>query len=189
MEISIRKAKDSDLNGIIRVNVETWKSAYKGVVPDKFIQGFVIRTQNKGWQKQLKNMIEENLFFVAEKSKSEIVGFAIGGLERNKNPNYKGELMGIYILKECQRQGIGKALTGKIVEGLIKMKVNTMLVWVLEDNPYRAFYETLEGKLVDKKEDENLKLPVVAYGYDNLNEFIKKSFFININNKIINLKY
>jgi len=170
LEISIRKAENSDLNGIIRVHVETWKSAYKGVVPDKFIQRFEIMTQDKRWQKQLKNMIEENIFFIAAKNEKEIVGFAIGGLERNKNPKYKGELMGIYILKEYQRQGIGKALTKKIVEKLIEMKINTMLLWVLENNPYRAFYETLEGRIVDKKEDENLKLPVVAYGYDDLKD-------------------
>jgi ribosomal protein S18 acetylase RimI-like enzyme len=126
------------------------------------------------WQAQLKNMIAENIFYIAENNKGEVIGFVIGGLERNKDPNYKGELMGIYILKEYQRLGIGKALTRKIVENLIKMKINTMLVWVLENNPYRAFYDTLGGKIVDKKEHEMLRLPVVAYGYDNLKELIKK---------------
>lgn len=174
MEIIIRKANNSDLNGIIRVNVETWKIAYKGVVPDDLIRGFAMRTQDKGWQKKLKNMIEENIFFIAETNESEIIGFAIGGLEMSKNSNYKGELMGIYILKECQRQGIGKSLTGKIVKELIKMNINTMLVWVLEKNPYRAFYDTLGGKVIDKKEHETLKLPVVAYGYDNLKELLNK---------------
>jgi len=174
LEINIRKAKISDLNGIIRVHIETWKTAYKGVVPDEYIRGFAVRTRNKGWQKRLKNSIEENLFFVAENNKSEIVGFAIGGLERSKNPNYKGELMSIYILKEYQRQGIGKALTGKIAGELMKMNINTMLVWVLENNPYRAFYDILGGKVVDKKEHETLKLPVIAYGYDDLKELRKR---------------
>ena len=180
MEINIRKAKNSDLNGIIRVNVETWKTAYKGVVPDNYIQGFIIRTQDKRWQKQLMNMIEENIFFIAETNKREIIGFAIGGLERSNNPNYEGELMGIYIQKEYQRQGIGKALINKVIGKLIKLKVNTMLVWVLENNPYRAFYDTLGGNVVDKKEHEILKLPVVAYGYDNLKE-LKKRLIINLN--------
>jgi ribosomal protein S18 acetylase RimI-like enzyme len=174
LEINIRKAKISDLDGIIRVNVETWKTSYRGVVPDNYIQGFSIRIHDKMWQAQLKNMIAENIFYIAENNKGEVIGFVIGGLERNKDPNYKGELMGIYILKEYQRLGIGKALTRKIVENLIKMKINTMLVWVLENNPYRAFYDTLGGKIVDKKEHEMLRLPVVAYGYDNLKELIKK---------------
>ena len=173
MEITIRKANNSDLKGIIRVDVETWKTAYKGVVPDNFIKGFIIRSEDERWQKQLVHMIEDNTFFVAETNKREIVGFAIGGLERSNHPNYEGELMGIYILKEYQRQGIGKALTQKIVEELIKMKVRSMLVWVLENNPYRVFYETLGGKVVDKKEHEVLKLPIVGYGYDNLKELIK----------------
>ncbi|MFX1337620.1 MAG: GNAT family N-acetyltransferase [Promethearchaeota archaeon] len=180
MEISIRKAKKSDLNGIIRVNVETWKTAYKGVVPNKYIEAFDIRTQNKGWQNQLMKMVEENIFLIAENKKNEIVGFAIGGVERTKNPNYKGELMGIYILKEYQRKGIGKALTKKIVEELIKMDINNMLLWVLESNPYRAFYDLLGGKVFDKKEHEILRLPVVAYGYNDLKE-LKKILKILLN--------
>jgi len=180
LDISIRKAKSSDLNEIITVHIETWKTAYKGVVPDKNIQRFIIRTRDKRWQKQLKNMIEEKIFFIAESNKSEIVGFAIGGLERSKNPNYKGELMGIYIIKEFQRKGIGKALTRKIVEELIDMKINSMLLWVLENNPYRTFYETIGGKVIDKKDDENLKLPVVAYGYDNLKKLKKRLISITI---------
>jgi ribosomal protein S18 acetylase RimI-like enzyme len=180
LEIRIRKAKNSDLNGIIRVNVETWKTAYKGVVPDNYIQGFIIRSQDERWQKQLDHMIEDYIFFVAETDKSEIVGFAIGGLERSNHPNYEGELMGIYILKEYQRQGIGKALTRKIVEELIKMKVTNMLVWVLENNPYRAFYDNLKGKVIDKKEHETLKLPVIAYGYDDLTELMKSLVNITI---------
>jgi len=185
LEINICKAKKSDLNGIIRVNVETWKTAYKGVVPDDYIRGFAVRSQDKRWQNQLKNMIEENIFFIAENKKSEIVGFVIGGLERNKHPNYKGELMGIYVLKEYQRQGIGKALTRRIVEELIKMGINNMIIWVLENNPYRAFYDTLGGKVVDMKEHETLKLPVVAYGYDNLKELVKNHCFNNDDGKII----
>ncbi|TFG28444.1 MAG: GNAT family N-acetyltransferase [Promethearchaeota archaeon] len=172
MGITIRKAKISDLNGIIRVNVETWDTSYRGVVPDSYIQGFKIRSKDKRWQKLLENMIKENIFLIAENNKAEIVGFAIGGLERTTYSSYEGELMGIYILKEYQRQGIGKALTRKIVKKLIEMKVNSMLVWVLESNPYRVFYEDLGGKVVDKKEHETLKLPIVAYGYDNLKELM-----------------
>ncbi len=184
MKIIIRNAENSDLTGIINVHVETWKTAYKGVVPDNYIQSFIIRTQHKTWQNQLKIMMKDNNFFVAERDKDRIVGFAIGGLERSNHPNYKGELMGIYILKEYQRQGIGKALTRKIIEELIKMEINNMLVWVLENNPYRAFYETLGGKIVDKKEHETLRLPVVAYGYDDLKDLLKKSCFLNVQNII-----
>ena len=185
MGILIRKAIKSDLNGIIRVNVETWKTAYKGVVPDKYIQAFANRTKDKMWRKQLMNMIEENIFLIAERNNHEIVGFVIGGLERSKHPNYEGELMGIYILEDYQRQGIGKALIRRVVKELIKMGINNMLVWVLENNPYRAYYDTLGGKVVDKKEHENLKLSVVAYGYDDLKELLKKSCFNNIHNKLI----
>ena len=170
----IRKAEKKDLNGIIKIHIDTWKTSYKGVVPDDYIQAFEMKTRDKNWQKLLLKMIEEQIFYLAENEEDKLIGFAIGGLERSNNPNYKGELMGIYIIKEYQRQGIGKVLVKKIVQGLIEININSMLLWVLENNPYRLFYENLNGKIVEKKQHETLKLPILAYGYDNLKELLNK---------------
>jgi len=173
MDIVVRKACETDLKDIIKVHIATWESSYRSFVPSEYIEAFIKKTNEKDWREQLRSMIEKNFFYIAEIRK-QIVGFAIGGLVRRKDLNYKGELMGIYVLKQYQRKGAGKALTRRIVEELIKLDINSMLIWVLANNPYRSFYDSLGGKIVDRKEHEILKLPVVAYGYDNLNDLIKK---------------
>lgn len=56
------------------------------------------------------------------------------------------------------------------IEGLLGRGFDALLVWVLETNPYRAFYEVLGGRLVGRKtdEEEGVELVDVAYGWDEL---------------------
>ena len=114
--------------------------------------------------------------FVAEVKPKEIVGFAVGGLERENHPIYKGELWGIYILREFQRRGIGLELLKTLVEHLLNLKINSMLVWVLKDSIYRSFYEKLNGKLLKEKEQDfhGLIRKVISYGWLEIDNVFKK---------------
>ncbi len=49
--------------------------------------------------------------------------------------------------------------------------MTSMKVWVLADNPFRAFYEALGGKYVSEKEIVIGGAPLieVAYGWNELN--------------------
>ena len=57
-----------------------------------------------------------------------------------------------------------------MVEELQRREFNSMLVWVLKDNPCRAFYERLGGAPAGEKEIEigGKKLVEVAYGWSDL---------------------
>ena len=64
-------------------------------------------------------------------------------------------------------KGIGGKLVKKIVEKLTRMGIDSMLAWVLEDNPACHFYEKLGGKKVSAKEikREESKFIEIAYGW------------------------
>ena len=170
----LRRAEIKDVVGITRVHIQTWRTTYKDIIPDKIIQGMSYRVRDENWSQMLKEMIKNEIYYIAENENGEIIGFAVGGLERSGDPTYKGELMGIYILKKYQDIGIGRALVKIIVSELLKLGVNNMLVWVFKDNPYKTFYERLGGKVIKEKLHEKFKLPVLAYGWDNLNNLINK---------------
>src|SRR6478736_193236 len=105
----IRQGRIGDEAGIANVHVESWKSTYKGLVPDSFLDSLSAEKRKPLWKKQL----ESNSVFVAEEN-GQIVGFASYGKERtNKHPSYTGELYAMYLLAEHQRKGIGKALLHK----------------------------------------------------------------------------
>lgn len=166
----VREASLDDAPAIARVHVDTWRTTYRGIVPESVLANLSYEKRENSWVKMLSNAAENNHFiYVAEDEAGQIVGFADGGAERDKDPIYKGELYAIYILKAYQRQGIGRRLNLSVVEKLFQAGFHSILVWVLADNPACQFYEALGGQKVYQKQIEigGVMLDEVAYGWTN----------------------
>ncbi|KPB05989.1 GNAT family N-acetyltransferase [Bacillus sp. CHD6a] len=165
--IKIRKAILSDSKGIAKVHVDSWKTTYANIVPDEYLNNLSYESREQIWI----NSIPNGGVYVAENNQGQIVGFSSGGKERSgKYVGYDGELYAIYILKEYQGQGVGKALVQPIVEEIIGMGFNTMVVLVLKDNVSCLFYEALGGKKLDVFDVQiaGKKLTEVVYGWENV---------------------
>lgn len=165
----IRKATISDAPAIAKISVETWRTAYQGIVPQKFLDLLSYENRARRWAQLL---TEELTFtYVAETESGEVVGFANGCEERTKHPVYKGELAAVYVLNEYQGQGIGQALVKAIAQTLLDLNYSSMLVWVLKENPYRKFYEAIAGQPVAEQAIEigGVSLTEIAYGWTDLN--------------------
>jgi len=164
----IREATHNDVSAIARVHVDTWRTTYQGIVPDEHLANLSYERRANGWHQILSHAPENgNFTYVAEKEPGEIVGFANGGLERTGDLVHNGELMAIYIQQHHQGQGIGRCLVRAVAESLHLSGINSMMVWVLLDNPACQFYAALGGKPVHKKELEIGGKPLieVAYGW------------------------
>ncbi|WP_280771609.1 GNAT family N-acetyltransferase [Salipaludibacillus daqingensis] len=167
--MKVRRANLSDAKGIAKVHVDSWRTTYKNIIPDEFLNNLSYERREKLW---MKNIPEGNVF-VAENNDGDLVGFSSGGKERNgKYEGYEGELSSIYILKEFQGRGIGKLLAKEVVQDLKSLGINTMLVLVLEDNKSRLFYDSLGGKVIDIVDVEiaGKRLNELVYGWDNIND-------------------
>lgn len=181
--MKIRKAGISDALEIAKVQVDTWKSAYKGLVSDEFLKGLDYKDREKRWKERLEKQKEKHFFYVAENEPWNIIGFAVGGLEQFE-PNiedpitskYDGELLAIYVLDSYQRKGFGAQLVQKVVKCLLEHEINSMLVWVLKGSKYCAFYEKLGGKYLTEtyKEIGEDNYAVVSYGWDNIKKVAAK---------------
>jgi GNAT superfamily N-acetyltransferase len=165
---SVRDATHDDVPIIARVHVDTWRTTYRGIVPDEHLANLSYDQRAHGWHGILNDSpINGNFTYVAEDESDEIIGFANGGIERTGDPMYKGELMAIYILQNHQGKGIGRFLAQVVATRLHLSGINSMLVWVLVDNPACQFYAALGGKPVREKELEiaGKQLIEVAYGW------------------------
>ncbi|MCT4595881.1 MAG: GNAT family N-acetyltransferase [Anaeromicrobium sp.] len=169
--MNIRVATVVDVPHIAYINVETWLTTYRGIVPDKFlkerkekIEEIVARIGKKLKENNMKGLVCEE--------GDKIVGFATYGRERDDDLEYKGELYAIYVLETYQKKGLGKEILKGVVRNLISMGINKMLIWVLEENKSCRFYEKSGGKIV-KRRNINIggkKLKEVGYGWNNLKE-------------------
>lgn len=163
----IRKARLKDASAIAQVHVDSWQTTYRGILPNDYIQKQSYKKRENSWKKGLVLSTQENtdyFVFVAENSAGKIIGFIDGGLFRN-NSIHKGEIYALYILDAYQRQGIGRKLVQKIAFQFNRLDLNSILVWVLADNPATKFYQALGGKQVAQKTVDlnGIKFEEIAY--------------------------
>jgi GNAT superfamily N-acetyltransferase len=163
---SIRVAQVQDAAAISHVHVQSWLSTYRGILPTQYLASLNEADRVPQWQDWLTRDIT---VFVAEID-GEIVGFAGGGPIREPLASCDAELYSIYLLQEAQGRGIGKALVSAVAGQLVEMGYQSMLVWVLEQNPALCFYQKMGAQHLMKKEIEigGLSLPELALGWPDL---------------------
>jgi len=163
----IREANSADIPALSRVQVDSWRTTYAGIVPTDYLASLSYEQQGRIWGQYFSTLSDTAAMYVAEATAGEVIGFAHSGPERTGNPLYTGELYAIYLLAAYQRQGVGQQLTRAVVNGLLRHGLSSMLVWVLADNPSRAFYEALGGQYVAAQEITigTARLTEVAYGW------------------------
>jgi L-amino acid N-acyltransferase YncA len=168
--LDIREAALADVAAIAKVHVDSWCTAYIGILPDGYLANMSYEGRERAWRNNFNKRGSREFVYVAEGEKGEVVGFASGGPERNGDPLYRGELYAVYLLQRFQRQGIGRQLSFAVARRLLQVGYDSMIVWVLAQNPSRGFYEALGGEAVFEKPIEvgEAKLVEVAYGWKDL---------------------
>jgi len=169
--LQIRKANLTDVKGIAKVHVDSWRTTYANILPDEYLNNLSYESREQIWM----NNIPNGGVYVAENKEGEIVGFSSGGKERSgKYRGFEGEIYAIYILKEYQGQGIGKALVMPILDEIIGMGLKSMLVLVLKDNSARHFYEALHGEEIDAIEVQiaGTKVSELVYGWKDIRQIL-----------------
>lgn len=169
----IRAATTDDAPAIARVHVDSWRTTYKGIVPDDHLANLSYERREAYWCEVIAKGNTPERVFVAEDN-GLVIGFANCGLERTSNPDYTGELYAIYLFQQHQGQGTGRALTRAVANCLLEQAHTGMLVWVLEQNPSRRFYEALGGQEVERKPITigSVDLIEVAYGWRDLHALL-----------------
>ncbi|HOB12077.1 MAG TPA: GNAT family N-acetyltransferase [Syntrophomonadaceae bacterium] len=172
-QILIRPAKLEDCPSIARVRISTWRSAYQGIVPQRHLDELSLPVITRQFQDIFQQ--ENPCLWVAEQ-KDEITGFAHAGEYRGDDPA-AGEVYAIYILDKCQGQGIGSQLMASVCQQLHQTGKEFLYVAVLEDNPYRLFYERLGGQIIRKETFamEDKPLPLVYYWWSDINQLCQDS--------------
>lgn len=167
----IRKATSSDLVGVAQVHVDSWQTSYRGLIPDRVLDDLSYSIKEKMWQDYLLHG-GINYLHVAE-DEGKVVGFVAFGENRRKNKKYQGEISALYILEGYQRQGLGSRLVKSAVQQLKEDGINSMIIWVLAENPAVEFYRSLGGEQVEEKilVIGGTDLDEIAFGWNQLDNF------------------
>jgi ribosomal protein S18 acetylase RimI-like enzyme len=153
------------------VHVDTWRAAYRGIVPEGHLDGLSYDESERLWQDVI--AAGDGCVFVAEDGGG-IFGFASGGIRERFSRDlteYEGEIQTVYVLPSRKGNGAGGRLVRAVVRHLAKRGVNSMVLWVFADNRLaRGFYESLGGVPVTEGSFElgGARLYEVAYGWKDL---------------------
>ena len=148
-EVRVRPATLDDAEAIERIRVETWRTTYRGLLPDGLIDG--LRESADQRRERLRFQRADQFSFVAEHA-GQVAGYALGGPERTGDAEYRGEVYAIYVLPAHQGKGLGRALIRESARELARRGLHSLVIWVLRENAVgRGFYERLGGRAVREK--------------------------------------
>jgi len=166
----IRPATPADAVGIAAVHVESWRSTYPGMLPDRFLVRLSPGAYAARWRRLLGEEGRGRRTFVACDLDNRIVGFASCGPQRTAVHGFGGEFYAIYLLDEVHGQGFGRRLLGTLAQELMDCGMRSAVVWVLRDNPSRWFYERMGGQHLAEQPITfaGIRLSEVAYGWQDL---------------------
>jgi len=153
---TVRMAQVSDAADIACVHVETWRAAYPGIVPERYLVSMTEARQTVLWETCIRRARGADTVLVAEDTGGAgIVGFGNSGRARHEGApgGAMGEVFTLYVAGDWQGRGIGRALLGELFENLHKYGLSTAVIWVLSANPARFFYEAMGGnRLAERRE-------------------------------------
>lgn len=136
MRVEIRMVTENDnLLAVSDIYERSWKYAYRGIVPDAYLDGIPAGQ----WAPRLRQQGRSSLVALHE---GQIVGTSSFAPARMESMKEWGEIISLYVLPEAMDKGIGYELLKSAVAQLRREGFSSVYLWVLEDNTRaRRFYE------------------------------------------------
>jgi len=137
----IRKATEEDVKQIAEILVEDWKTAYRGIIDDTYLDSMNVETR---YQIEVRRFRE----YVVAVEGNEVLGYAWNQITDDDVADC--EIIALYVRYSKRNNGIGKALMLDAMEHFRQSGKKSMIIWCLEEKQEsRKFYEKMGGKAHD----------------------------------------
>ena len=134
----IRQAREEDVMQIAEIVVEDWKTAYRGIIDDDYLDS--LRAEQR-YQIEIKRYQK---YMVAVED-NEVLGCAWNEIADDEAADC--EINALYVRYSKRGHGIGRALMQNSMDSFRKAGKKSMIIWCLKDNhESRKFYERMGGK-------------------------------------------
>jgi GNAT superfamily N-acetyltransferase len=136
--VTVRRATVQDAPAIGRVHVRAWQAAYRGQMPDDYLDGLQPEERAASWERGLREH-DRDPVMVAEDN-GQVIGFALVGPAQD--PEGAGQLFAINVDPDHWGTGAGRALLAAAQAHLVRVGYTEAVLWVLPGNSRaRRFYE------------------------------------------------
>jgi len=148
--ITLRKAKEEDLEIIRDIAAGTWPDAYLNIIGQAQIDYMLEKMYNRG--ELLKQLMDGHIFLIAEDNENQY-GFAGYSIIGHDERIYK--LHKLYVLPSAHGKGIGKILINEVFNQVKDAGASALELNVNKHNKAKDFY--LKGGFTVK---ESVKLDI-----------------------------
>ena len=176
MTVAIRSATPGDAAAIARVRIAGWRTAYRGIVPDSYLDAMQEEPSAAMWERVLAAGSNAVSVVVATDA-DEVIGFAASNRLPEPKHAMDSELTAIYLLPPWRRSGVGHRLVHEAVRAQRARGASGMIAWALARNRSgRAFFERLGGELVVEQpfEWDGMELFEAGYAFRDLDALVAR---------------
>jgi ribosomal protein S18 acetylase RimI-like enzyme len=143
VSITVRKPVVEDAAGLGRIHVRAWQTAYRGLMPDEYLDGLQVRQRAEMWSRNIEQGWPRLEVLVIEVD-GNVAGFAAFGPEGGDLAQRAvGELFAINLDPSIWGRGLGRHLLGEVTKRLGRAGFAAAVLWVVPTNDRaRRLYES-----------------------------------------------
>jgi ribosomal protein S18 acetylase RimI-like enzyme len=149
--VNVRRPALTDAHSVARIHVASWQAAYRGMVPQDYLDALRVEPREKFWREAIARGSPE--LWVAEVDAA-VVGWVSFDASRDTDAaGTVGEISAIYSLAEHWSTGVGLNLWLTARSRLIERGFTAVTLWVFAENArairfYRAAgFEPMPGSV------------------------------------------
>ena len=145
----IRTATAADATAIALLHAASWRSAYRGALPDAYLDGPIVAERLAVWTRQLATLAAGDTVLVATGAAG-LEGFAAAFAR----PDGDALLDNLHVAPPLRGKGLGRQLLIEVARRLLSAGSRAMHLWVFDVNgDGRRFYER-HGALATARRSE-----------------------------------
>jgi ribosomal protein S18 acetylase RimI-like enzyme len=169
----VRAARASDAEGLARVQVISWRTAFAGLVPDAVIAELTSEPAVAQFAERWRDAIgspptaKHRVHVGVEKpGDPQILGFAAAGPATDEDlwPGTDGELYELHVMPAVAGEGHDQRLLNAVADTLVEDGFSTGYTWVLSQDEARIGFLEAAGWALDGSRsnlDMGVKVPMV----------------------------
>jgi GNAT superfamily N-acetyltransferase len=134
--VEVRNATPADSYGLATVHVESWRAAYRDLMPDEFLAGLSVADREHVWSDRLATPTPRTSVVVAIDVR-QVVGFASVGpplVAADRADPTMGDLYALYLDPDHWGRGIGAPLHAAALDRLVAHGFTHAGLWLLDGN-------------------------------------------------------
>lgn len=143
MAVELRDARRGDEPAVAELHVRSWQEAYRGLMPDEFLDGLDPRDRAEWYT--FGSSEDGAPTTVLAVSGERITGFVTFRASRDEDLPVDGEIAALYVDPDRHRGGIGRLLMAEARGRLAAQGYEDAFLWVLDGNDRAAGFYEREG--------------------------------------------